>query len=547
VSIEYITNYLRNTYPRRHIKLYDAISFSSNGVTIIERAINDLHKGKEPIVPVNASRRHLPQALGILRWLKQNKLDILLNQIDSRAGTKFKGSFNGFLIQNYSSQRWKSYGTEEVVDIVIGIPEIGRVVTVSMSVNEKVEEILKKNTFTQIIVNNVEVYPFFNKMKALSYRRINYPVKTRVQVLSTSHFLLYTCADVQWLGNNLRLDNFTPINTREGLKLGFFFQCVVKPVNIEFLESDYGFYGDEYKLCFKDFTGNIVLECNTNLFNKIMSDTLIPNDWKKIDTIDDLMEKKDYNFLIIGCHFFCHDIPYLFYILPLGKDLECETYPYLGYLNFRKIIDREVLRSIVNDDILYKLLLKNNSVYEKEGILYYIPPGVSTDLFIKYLDYGVDEFYKRQNSKLSDIEKSEFNKTLFKYLYSNPDYNDYYHGFKNAWDETKFTLKDLKRVILEKPDEFAEHVAEESTSYKPSKKLRVTYILTFPLSPIKDNKGRITLKCPMCKKNIPVNLFSNHIVSIHKDNTNMFKCNYCGEKLTGKKVTNHFKEKHGIG
>jgi hypothetical protein len=249
--------------------------------------------------------------------------------------TRFSADFSGIVLQLIESHRWqKKYGSQ-VYDIVIAIPEFMK--TIALSTTEILTQVPvdQFQIYDRLTLSNFHLYPFFNRAHAVRGREASHlDVGTRLHDLGKLKFLLRTSLHAKIIGTSHRLAMFTPLDTLEGFRLGFYFATVCKVSKVRSVRSagGYGFDLSQSEIDFEDDYGKLTARMSVEAFRRSVEDN-IQRQWTLgIDDPSDLEKYRGW-LLVVAAWFLADKLPYVAFLGFLGDDPAIRRYSALAYVN----------------------------------------------------------------------------------------------------------------------------------------------------------------------------------------------------------------------
>jgi hypothetical protein len=127
---------------------------------------------------------------------------------------------------------------------------------------------------------------------------------------------------------------FTPLDTLEGFRLGFYFAAICRAVKVKSVRGagGYGFDLSQSEIDFQDDYGMLTARMSVEVFRRSVEDS-IQRQWTLgIDDPDDLEEYRGW-LLVIGVWFLADQFPYVAFLGFLGNDPAIRRYSALAYIN----------------------------------------------------------------------------------------------------------------------------------------------------------------------------------------------------------------------
>jgi len=321
---------------------YDAVCTAEEARELLPRVAEKVSQDTQSVESVvDEERQQVSKAisrrtLGLLKLLAQRRCDHVIRQLASPSVSKsFSADFSGIVLQLIESSRWqKKYG-RHVYDIVIAAPDLAK--TIALSTTEILTEIPvdQFKIYDRLTLSNFHVYPFFNRAHAVRGREASHvDVGTRLHDLSKLKFLLRTSLHAKMIGTSHRLSMFTPLDTLEGFRLGFYFATVCKAVRVKSVRGagGYGFDLNQVEIDFQDSYGALTARMSVENFRRSVEDD-VQHQW--ILGIEDPSDLETYKgwLLVIAVWFFADTLPYVAFLGFLGNDPAIQRYSALAYVN----------------------------------------------------------------------------------------------------------------------------------------------------------------------------------------------------------------------
>lgn len=515
-------SFLKYSYPFMHMKVYDAISLYSDGTTKLKKIIKQIAstgRFEDELVP---SMRYFQEVASIIKTLFENDQSDIPNQMLKGRLAPYKENFECVLLQSIASDRWKRFSDTGIIELTLGIPKFGKIVTVSLNKNtENISQLENLEIFSSLILSNVSLYPFFNRVKAHAYRDVIKVDLSRRYALATLSYIQYDSSSVKKIGQSCSLEHFVPLTTNEGMRLGFFFAIVGSFSQFIEKKTEFGINSYEFNYIFKDPFGEIEVQANFEIFKASLSDELIGSKWAKITDPSKLVDMKNFKFFLIGCWLLGDRTPWLYKIIPLGEQNELLKYSYIGYVNYNLRVPLSTLKNIINSEDILKTVLSYKSIFLLKDNVFFKPAEVSRDLFEKYLEYGYNNLLN--DRKLLDYKsRDNLRVYLMPYLLVNNLFDNIYLGKS---ERGEIDLSEVTKISPLPPQ----------TSY--SKKL---------LSITKNKDENWIISCPICKLNIRARRFTSHFNEKHTFDEFDYCCPKCGRIIDVDLISDHLEMKHKV-
>jgi hypothetical protein len=504
------------------MKVYDAVSLYDNGPAKLKKIIKQIAltgRFEDELVP---SMRYFQEVASIIKALFENDQSDIPNQMLRGNLAPYKENFKCVLLQSIASDRWKRFSDTGIIELTLGIPKFGKVVTISLNKNtENISQLENLEIFSPLILSNVSLYPFFNRIRAHAYRDVIKVDLARKYALATLSYMQYDSSSVKKIGQSCSLEHFVPLTTNEGMRLGFFFAVVGSFSQFIEKKMEFGINSYEFNYFFKDPFGEIEVQANYDIFKTSLSDELVDSKWARITDPSKLADMKNFKFFLIGCWLLGDSIPWLYKIIPLGEQNELLKYSYIGYINYNLRVPLSTLKNVITSEDLLKAVLSHKSIFLHKDNVFFKPAEVSTDLFEKYLEYGYNPLLNDQ--KLLDYKsRDNLRVYLTPYLLVNSLFDDIYFG-KSERGEI-----DLSEVTTIPPP-----LPQPPYSRK---------LLTI----IKNKDENWIISCPKCKLNIRARRFTSHFNEKHTFDEFDFGCPKCGRIIDIDLLSDHLEIKHKI-
>lgn len=330
---ESLSRFLLERYPRMHMVLYDAVA-GDEGLrrTVLETVERIRSAGPAELDSISGtSEDALPGAkrvVNILVRLANLRLDVVLDYL-YRAATErvVQEDFDGVVLSRYSSERWKrKYEAGSVYDIVLFVPRWSRAVALSTTeVDSAAAEELP--LLAAVELRNFHLYCSFNRARGVRGRVVAVGSDRTNPLAQRMLSLTRSCGTAEEIARGMNLRYFTPLNTENGLRLGFFFtlEADVKEVVAVPSAGGVGYDLSQTELTLDDGTGVFKLRLNTHVFLACKESQSVPASAK------DPMSLKGSSVVVIGVRFLGSPSAYCTYV---GVEDRLDGgIPVLGYLN----------------------------------------------------------------------------------------------------------------------------------------------------------------------------------------------------------------------
>jgi hypothetical protein len=418
------------------------------------------------------------RGLGILNLVSKRGYRGLLVQLkEAMQQSVIVNGFEGIVLQLVPSSRWeKKYG-KKVYDIILAVPEWSKVIALSTTELESVANPYEIKRFENLSLSNFYLYPFFNRAKGVKGRSVEIIKNINSPVVDTKRFsfLLRTCNDAQLIGRSAALSSFTPLETIEGLRLGFYFGVVCKIHKVESVlsPSGFGFMLGQSKLTLSDPTGSMQCYLSTDIFRESIIEA------QKQESIFEIKDPFHLNkypglVLLMGVWFLGDSMPYVAFIFFLGNNPDLSKLHLVSYMNTRlKMRYDPVVKEW--SEKLHGAPLNSISGLVRDGEwLYYIKENWPVELFIESArqDFNVLSFSETLKLK---IDRSEYKKWLNKhqtFFRANPNMLRLYTSRDPYLQLLEMVAPDLGRPVAKSPElnpgnEYY-RCPKCGTTYKPS-------------------------------------------------------------------------------
>jgi hypothetical protein len=358
--------------------IYDAICASKEARELLPKVAQEISQAPSTTDSIietekaNAHTRLVRRAIALMGICVREKCPDIVRQLaQPSVADRLISDFSGYVMQVIPSSRWeKRYEREVVFDVVVAVPEFAKTIAFSTTELRSDEPVETLQVYDALELSNFHTYPFFNRAHAVTLREAKI-LKTgdRSRDFGKFKFLLRTSQHASMIGQSSRLHMFTPIQTVEGLRLGFYFAtvCRVIEVNSVRAESGFGFDLSQSDVVFADEFGKITVRLSYEVFMRSIQD---PIQLQYASDIKDPRNLVDYKgwLLIVAVWFFRGEEPYVAFIGFLGNDPKLRRYSTLAYANSIRKLRRSELGDKLGhpDPPLANLLEIGNDVYYRE-------------------------------------------------------------------------------------------------------------------------------------------------------------------------------------
>lgn len=335
--------------------LYDAVCTADEARELIPRVaakVAEDIQSADAVVEAErpqATKTISKRALGLLKLLGRRQCGNIIRQLAAPdVSTRLSADFDGIVLQLIESGRWeKKFGRTRVFDMVIAAPEFMKTIALSTTEIETAVPVDQFQIYDRLTLSNFHVYPFFNRAHAVRGREASrVDVGTRLQDLGRLRFLLRTSLHAKQIGTSRRLCMFTPLDTLEGFRLGFYFAMVCRPLKVSSVRGagGYGYDLSQAEVSFEDEYGTLDAKMSVEVFRRSVEDPL-----QKAYTagLSDLLDLEGYKgwMLVVAVWFFADALPYVAFAGFLGNDPAIRRYSALAYINSVRKIEASEYRS----------------------------------------------------------------------------------------------------------------------------------------------------------------------------------------------------------
>lgn len=328
-------DFLIDVFPHRHMVLYNAVSGVKGFNEKAADFIRDLKEKGESVVTGEMwrgeERLTARRALAILAKLFEKGYDNLLLQYEKCFELDpVLSPADGIVLQLGWSSRWeRKYETAIAYDVILAVPEWGRVVALSTTDITSESDPSLISRFERVHIENFHFYPFFNRAHGVRGRKVvqgQCGVNGEVDLVRDFSFLLRTCADAKMIGKSIYLPAFTPVVTVRGLQLGFYFASLCKIREVGAIPSATGFGTDlgKTQVTLFDGSGDLKANLSTPIFIETMG---LSCNQPSTQVIKDPLDLPKYTgwVLILSVWLFGQETPYIAAMQFLGDNVDTRT------------------------------------------------------------------------------------------------------------------------------------------------------------------------------------------------------------------------------
>ena len=393
--------------------IYDAVTGVEEGRKRIPEAIAQLVAGGKPGregVEAEAAAEDnfvVRRALKVVLYLSRMGYGHLLRQLQHEISQPaLEVPLQGVVIQLSGSERWQyRYGTSPF-DVVVAVPNLGRVLALSTTAVEKLPE-EDNPQFMRILLQNFHFYQSFNRAHAVRGRRagiLSSIGRVDPSMVKPLMFLLRTSADAKRIAASQILDFFTPVGTYQGLRLGFYFGMVCKIRDVMPVTSKTGFGWDlaQNDVEVEDYLGRLRFRLNVGVFKQSLN--LTENDRSK-PILDDPLELRSYagQVLVVGTWFLGDEKPHVTYLGLLGDSHM--NYTALSYMNSRRKVSRDRFEQQFGSELLSRGV--DGSVQASKDWVYFLEEGWRLPVLEAGISSGMRPLNFHQTLELG-IQRTEY-------------------------------------------------------------------------------------------------------------------------------------------
>jgi hypothetical protein len=358
--------------------LYDAICNAEEARDLLPSVAKQVSESPESVDRIvkdslsEANKVISRRAIHLTKFLAERGCVEILQQLASPGiSNRVKSDCEGIILQLFNSGRWEKKYRKQVYDIVVAVPQLAK--TIALSTTEIRTEIPVEDFqfCDRLKMCNFHFYPFFNRAHAVRAREATLVelAEGRTMELGKLKFLLRTTQHAKRIGASNRLCMFTPLETAEGLRLGFYFAliCKVRRVSSVPGASGFGFDLSLSNLILEDEYGTLAAMMSFDAFRRSVEDPIQREYTSELKDPRDL-ERYSGLVLVVGAWFFNDQHPYVAFLGFLGNDPALNRYSILAYLNsVRKMERSEFETRIGSQDLcLQNLVEVNGEIYYKE-------------------------------------------------------------------------------------------------------------------------------------------------------------------------------------
>jgi hypothetical protein len=374
-----LSRFLLHSYPYMHIKIYNAICGNEKFRRAFPKIIEDLNSDPKsaPRELRNEANKYSSEAAHALRILAnladKGNVNILSQLRNAATCLIIDESIDAIVIQVIHTDRWsKEYGVASY-DLLLAIPELSKTIAISTrDMDVPMEPIIPR--LTKIRLQNVHLYSFFNRAHCVKGRRIYSPTKERICIpLIPKDFMPYmrTCEDTQTIGSGMALNYFTPFETLDGLRLGFFFALVCKVTDTNWVSSPDGRGStlDHVWLTLTDKTGDIDVRISTEVFTESLESPLQP---RKINIVDPLdLATINEEVFVIGAWILGKQFPEIVFLSLIDNEIDAQAWQITSFLNSHRKAPKKYIVNKFGKNLFEDTLSKTNCVFSTNDWSYY--------------------------------------------------------------------------------------------------------------------------------------------------------------------------------
>lgn len=411
-----VNRFLLTVFPHMHMKLYDAICGNEELRQTIPEIIDDLIEDPGTATEklrTQAKQRSNPvfaHALRILATLCQRQHTVILEQIrDGVSREVINEPIRAVVLQLIESDRWiRKYG-ESTFDLVLALPDFSRVISISTTeVEMPIDPIIPR--LSEVILENVHLYSFFNRAHAIRGRRISYTERNSGLSFGPGSFkpFMRTCKDIERIGNGASLNFFTPFFTNEGIRLGFFFALVCRIASVGWVSSPTGFgvTTDRTSLTLCDFSGSLKAFMNTEVFNESMVNPIQRKGASFRDPAD--LDGYDGDFLIIGVWILGKRYPEIAFLGLLDSNLSPSVWGLLSFMNSRRKASCERALELFGKACVESACKETGCFVKTEKWLYYKEEAWPSKVFLAMEKKGFSSELRFSDALDFDVDYATF-------------------------------------------------------------------------------------------------------------------------------------------
>nr|WP_276977564.1 hypothetical protein [Ferrimicrobium acidiphilum] len=312
--------------------LYDAISGDDVHREAVVDAIEKIKGGN--IDGLESASNALDVDSGVRRVnrilirLGRLKLDAILDYLlQAAAEDPFKGTLEGVVLNRFVSERWKRrYEADSVYDLVLFLPHWAR--TVALSTTEvDLQEAETLQLLAKVNLKNFQTYFAFNRAHGVRGRSVTVSKESDNPLSDSMGSMIRSCKAAEDIARGFNLRRYTPINTENGLRLGFFFtlEGLVTEAAAPRSSGGIGYDLGQTQLVLDDGTGKTTVRINNHVFVDAKVSGWIP------ESLLDPVGLKGRAAVVVGVRFLGAQLSYCTYVAV--RESVDEGAPALGYMN----------------------------------------------------------------------------------------------------------------------------------------------------------------------------------------------------------------------
>lgn len=450
-----MNKFIYELLPRCHALIYKAF-LQTSGRDIIPKIIDylELNYTQDEIADKIGFRlsHDLYRALGSLTYIKKNKfLNEYKKSYKFNTTIPIEEDLEGIILQIVQNNRWsKQYSSDQPqYDLILAIPKWSRVITISTSEILPIDILKNVKQLDILKLNNYQMYNSFNKLHGLKGRSVCLQSITnmnKIVAMQRLGFMKKNIRDLKMITKSANLHLFTLIpDISRNLRLGLFFQTVVKIDNVKDVIKDAGVDPYNYIITISDPSG--IVDCRFNIYHKKYSlwDKLKSkwlhselNQYYNIPMNEDVefnnphdLKKINANFLILGNWYLGDNMPNISMILPIYDSSNRVKYSIIEYMNVRKKISYDTFEKLFNDvnlnDMMSdKIFMQNIIIDNNSKMIYYKESDWNSKIFLLLLKnnfkkpalririgFGVKIFNKMYNDIIRYMNMNNDHKSLY--------------------------------------------------------------------------------------------------------------------------------------
>ncbi len=488
-----MNRFLSTIYPHMHMKLYEAICESQNFQSEFPEIIDELIKNpktcrqKLRLKATEKTGTLVANAFNILAILSEKEnTNILIQLKDGLLKLIINEPIGAVVLQATISDRWSNkYGTS-TIDLILALPELGKVITISATEAEIPTDPLLPR-LSKVSLENAHLFIFFNRAHAVRGRRIIFTEKSGNACAANSPeqygAIMRTCSDIETIGKGMRLSAFTPVYTADGLRLAFFFTLMCRVNSVEWVRSPTGFGSilDEVDLVLNDFSGCLKSRMSTAVFSESFS-----NSDQNKGLLEDPTDLSNINrdILVVGAWILGNNYPQIISLGIPQNNIKLILWGLQSFMNSRRKMSYKQLLGIFPESIIKEACEVTKCILRIKDLVFYKEESWPKEIFLS-------------------MEENNFPNNL---TFSNSlKFGASFQTFK-AWSEIILPFLRVNTHILQL------YRSKDSDSFR--KMYSVQKEITLPPALMVEEKRKITqpanrkesqhmsrLKCPSCGRN----------------------------------------------